>query len=109
LRVKSATSGAAFTSTFTISNDINLLVAGRFKLSFYTFIHCANLACNTTSDRITVKLQEDGENNYKDIFTTGFENGRIRDDKWVNDEIDFITKTNKIKVQNLILVKIKWI
>jgi hypothetical protein len=56
-----------------------------------------------------VKLQEDGENNYKDIFTTGFENGRIRDDKWVNDEIDFITKTNKIKVQNLILVKIKWI
>lgn len=87
MRVKSATSGAAFTSTFTISNDINLLVAGRFKLSFYTFIHCANLACNTTSDRITVKLQEDGENNYKDIFT----------------------KTNKIKVQNLILVKIKWI
>ena len=50
-----------------------------------------------------MKIQEDGESTFKDIFTTGFENGRIRDDKWVEDEIDFTTTSNRIKVFNSVM------
>ena len=107
LRVKSNANGAVFTSTFTINNEIILPIAGRCKFSFQTFIHCANSACDPANDRITVKIQEDGDSTFKDIFTTGFDTGRIRDDKWIKDEIDFTTTTNRIKVFNSVMNNFK--
>ena len=85
----------------TVNTNIIFPEAGLCKLSLQTFIYCANVACDPANDIITVKILEDGENIYKDVFRTGFESGRIKDDKWIKDEIDFITTTNRIKVFTL--------
>ena len=97
MRAKSATNGAAFTSTFTVSNIIQLSKPGRCKITLFTYIHCYNPKCEKSNDFITIKIAEDGAN-YREIYKIGFE--RIRDRQWIYDEVDFATKIDQFQVIN---------
>ena len=55
LRAKSANSGAAFTSTFTVRNPLELSKPGRSKITLYTYIHCYNSQCEASNEFITIK------------------------------------------------------
>jgi hypothetical protein len=99
LRAKSNSNGGSFAIFLNINTPITLPSAGEYTLKLNTFIHCAAQNCNPANDIIIIKIKEDGQSDFnKEIFRTGFENGRIRDKGWILEEIKFETQTNKINV-----------
>ena len=78
---------------------IELPQPGLYTLSFYTFVYCPNENCDT-DDSIRVRIR-DKDFVYEEIFKTGVENGRIRDNQWKHESVDFNSKSNRIYVSQI--------
>ena len=100
MRSRSNNAGDSFVSTLTINNAIALPSPGRYRMTLQTFIHCANILCDTGDDAILIKIKENGASDFdKTIFKVGIENERIRDRRWNMEEFYFETTTDKITVR----------
>ena len=98
LRARGNNNGNFFNSILTVTNPIDLGKPGRYKMTLWTFFHCANALCDTANDRIQIRMKEDGAPDFdKIIFQLSTEDGR-KDRKWVFNEIIFEASTSKIFV-----------
>ena len=62
-----------------------------------TFIHCVNCG-EVKNDKITIKINEE-TGQFREIFKVGIEDGRIRDNEWIHNEIDFTVETANFQVR----------
>ena len=86
LRFLSAAAGTAFSTSFYIYS-IKLPVESLYKLALYTFIHCASTVCNNANDYIAISISDTPGSSYKEIYRIDYSKGRIRDEKWILDEM----------------------
>ncbi len=94
----------------TLTNPILLPSPGRYKLIVHTFYHCPNNLCNNTDDLIEIKMKEDDATDYdKSLLKTGIETGRLRDRKWIREEVFFDAETAKISVIIFFLILFKFL
>jgi hypothetical protein len=100
LRAISALNGAAFTSTLNLY-EISIPSPGSYKMTLRSFIHCANVGCEAANDFILIRINEMGT--FRDVYRIDNSKGRIRDEKWVNDEFNF-TVTNTVDFNVNILI-----
>ena len=97
VRVRAFTNGAAFTGILNFTNPIDLKSTGYFILTIYTFFYCPKTNCDA-SDKFFIKIKEIGSNDYRSIFETGTFEGRIRDNRWIRENITFTSVSPQIFV-----------
>ena len=91
----SATTGA-FSAGFTWLNPIDLKAPGEYELSFYTFIFCPKIACDT-DDTIILRVKDENSE-FREIYRIGVTTGSVRDNGWVRQAVLFSAATAKINV-----------
>ena len=85
-----------FNAGFTWINLIDLKAPGQYEISFYTFIYCPKLDCDT-DDTIILKVKDE-DSELREIYRSGVTTGRVRDNGWVRDTVVFKARTAKINV-----------
>ena len=92
-----------FNAGFYFLNSIDLKQPGSYAISFYSFIYCPIIDCDT-DDSIILKLKEEDELDFRVVYSSGVTIGRVKDVGWVKDTVVFNTLNAKINV-NLIFQK----
>jgi hypothetical protein len=103
-RITATATSGIFTGAINITKPIDLPEVGMYTFSFYTFIYCPKLECDT-DDFISVKIRESGSD-FREIFRTGTLNGRIRDQKWVKETVNFNVEEKQIFVSFSFIISI---
>ena len=99
MRAKGNANGNLFATNLTLTNPIVLPSPGRYKLTVNTLVHCPYALCDNADDLIQIKMKEDGATDFeKLLLKTGIETGRLRDRKWILEEVFFYAETEKINV-----------
>lgn len=101
MRAKVPFSGGAFSAFLNVGNAINIPSTGTHMLQLYTFIHCGIDQCEGSTDSISIKIKENTE--FREIFNTGYKNGRIKDKQWIKETAFFETQSTQIFVNIYLL------
>ncbi len=88
VRLRALKNGSAYNLCVNFTRSINLISAGDFILTIYTFIYCPKLNCDA-GDSFTIKVKENDVDGYQEIFRTGTTSGRIRDNQWKKETVYF--------------------
>jgi hypothetical protein len=100
VRFRPALTATTFTAGFNFISLINLQQPGTYVISFYSFIYCPKVDCDT-GDTIILKIKQEDEVDFRIIYSSGVALGRVRDLGWVKDSIVFSSLTPKINVNIL--------
>ena len=85
LRVRTA--NGAFSETYFFTQSIKVTEPGDYILSFYNFFNCNSATCNTANDTMAVRIREGTTGFYKEVYLGGTKYGRLRDDRWIKEEV----------------------
>ena len=81
-----------------MTNPIDLGKPGIYRMTLWTFLHCANVLCDTANDTIQIRIKEDGAPDYDKIIFQLSTEGNRKDREWILRETIFEASTRIIFV-----------
>lgn len=95
VRVRSNNLGEEFSMTVDFDSPIVTKPLSNYTLSFYTLVNCPKVGCDSAQDQISVQIKEGITGVYKEVVLI---KGRVRDDRWKMDKLDFVASKDRIYV-----------
>jgi hypothetical protein len=62
----------------------------------FTLINCPSAACAAARDKISVQIKEGFNGDYREVYLV---EGRVRDDRWIQEKFKFIAADNLVYVR----------
>ena len=87
------TASGSFNEIYSFTQPIRVNDPGDYKLSFYNMFNCIYSTCNTANDTMSFRIKEGISGVYKEVYLSGTNYGRLKDDRWVKQEVNL--KLNK--------------
>ena len=81
-----STNSGAYVYSLSFSNAIQVLEPGDFILSFYSLFNCQTAGCDAVGDKLAIKIKTDFYGDYDEVYSTGSDNGRFNDSRWIKEE-----------------------
>jgi hypothetical protein len=88
--------GNAFSFPLEFLSGVLTTPGSRYSLSMYTLINCGSNDCLAARDRISVKIRDGNNAEYREIYSIS---GRSNDDRWYNSYFTFDVRSDTIKVK----------
>ena len=98
LRVRTNAQGGAFYSIVDFDTPFVTKAKSNYTLSMYTLINCPKIGCQAAKDKISVQIKEGVNGFYRELYVV---QGRVRDDRWNMEQIDFVATSDRIHVGHL--------
>jgi hypothetical protein len=88
--------GNAFSFPLEFLSGVRTTPGSRYSLSMYTLINCGSNECSAARDRISVKVRDRNNGEYREIYSVS---GRSHDDRWYNSFFTFDVRSDAINVK----------
>jgi hypothetical protein len=97
LRVRTNSQGDSFKMVVNFDTPFITKQNSNYTLSMYTLVNCPLIGCESANDTISVQVKEGINGVYKEVYVV---KGRVRDDRWKMDKLDFIASQDRLYVSN---------
>ena len=95
LRVRTNLKGEAFNAIVDFDTPFATKAKSNYTLSMYTLVNCPKTGCQAAQDKISVQIKEGINGVYREVYVV---QGRVHDDRWKMDKLDFIASSDRTYV-----------